>query len=176
MRLYRLVGWAALALAAGCSSMSYNPLKWIGVIKDPENMPRPLTPAGSSVKVHSVWTAAVGKSGPYALRPAISSGRLYAANAEGVITVTNYDSNGDSYDVPDSRSAKLNVTGSNESYSGKFDVPFGFDTNFTGGTDASGWHLDIDRPIFDIHVSGTGKPTMQQQLSIASAYFAHDGW
>ena len=89
MRISRLVGCAALMIAAGCSS--YNPLKWAGIIKDPENTPSPLTPVGSSVKVHSIWTATVGKATVYALRPAIAGGRLYAASAEGVITVLQED-------------------------------------------------------------------------------------
>lgn len=76
---------AALALAAGCSS--YNPLKWVGIISEPAHPPTPLAPIEAKVTPHAVWTAAVGKSAGFNLRPAIEGGRVYAAAADGTISV-----------------------------------------------------------------------------------------
>jgi outer membrane protein assembly factor BamB len=85
----RLAALAALAFAAGCSS--YNPLKWVGIMSDPANPPTPLTPIEAKVTPRAAWTASVGKSAGLNLRPAIAGGRVYAASAEGTITIVAED-------------------------------------------------------------------------------------
>jgi outer membrane protein assembly factor BamB len=76
---------AALALAAACSS--YNPLKWVGIMSDPANPPTPLAPIEPKLTPRAAWTASVGKSAGLNLRPAIEGGRVYAASADGAISV-----------------------------------------------------------------------------------------
>jgi outer membrane protein assembly factor BamB len=85
MKPARLAALAALAFAAGCSS--YNPLKWVGIMNDPAHPPTPLAPIEAKVAPRAAWTASVGKSAGLNLRPAIDGGRVYAASAEGSITV-----------------------------------------------------------------------------------------
>jgi len=85
----RLAALAAVVLAAGCSS--YNPLKWVGIISDPANPPTPLSPIEPKVAPRAAWTASVGKSAGLNLRPAIAGGRVYAASADGTITIVAED-------------------------------------------------------------------------------------
>jgi outer membrane protein assembly factor BamB len=81
----RVAALAALAFAAGCAS--YNPLKWVGIMSDPTHPPTPLAAIDAKVTPRAAWTASVGKSAGLNLRPAIDGGRVYAASAEGTITV-----------------------------------------------------------------------------------------
>jgi len=85
MRLARLALLAPLALAAACGA--YNPLVWIGVKSLPAHPPTPLAPFNEKVRLRAAWHAEVGKSAGYHLRPAIEAGKVYAASAEGVISV-----------------------------------------------------------------------------------------
>jgi len=85
----RSAALAALLIAAGCSS--YNPLKWVGIMSDPANPPVPLSPIEAKVTPRAAWTASVGKSAGLNLRPAIAGGRVYAASAEGNISIVAED-------------------------------------------------------------------------------------
>jgi len=85
----RSAALAALVIAAGCSS--YNPLKWVGIMSDPANPPTPLAPIEAKVTPRAAWTASVGKSAGLNLRPAIAGGRVYAASAEGNISIVAED-------------------------------------------------------------------------------------
>jgi outer membrane protein assembly factor BamB len=89
MRALRLAALAPAFLAAACSS--YNPLVWIGIMSTPANPPTPLTPIEAKVTPRAVWTASVGKSKGFNLRPAIDQGKVYAAAADGTITVVAED-------------------------------------------------------------------------------------
>src|SRR5665213_1685888 len=66
---------------------TYNPLRWMGIYGEPANPPTPLTPIVAKVTVRAAWTASVGKSGDFMLRPAVGSGHVYAASADGAFTV-----------------------------------------------------------------------------------------
>src|SRR5258708_2126226 len=80
------LGAIALALgAAGCGS--WNPLVAVGIISEPANKPTPLAPIQATVTPRVVWTARVGKGVPFRFRPVIEGGRVYAAAADGGITV-----------------------------------------------------------------------------------------
>ncbi len=80
------LGAIALALgAAGCGS--WNPLVAVGIVSEPANKPTPLTPIQATVTPRSVWTARVGKGTPFHFRPVVEGGRVYAAAADGGITV-----------------------------------------------------------------------------------------
>jgi outer membrane protein assembly factor BamB len=88
-RALRLAALAPLALAAACSS--YNPLVWVGIMSTPANPPTPLTPIEAKVTPRAVWSASVGKSKGFNLRPAIDQGKVYAAAADGTVTVVAED-------------------------------------------------------------------------------------
>lgn len=86
MRLaLRAAALAVLALAAACGSL--NPLRWVGIEHGPAHPPTPLAPFQAKVTPVVAWRAAVGKSASLNLRPAIHGGRVYAADADGDITV-----------------------------------------------------------------------------------------
>lgn len=85
MRIVRLAALAPLALAAACSS--YNPLKWVGIVSEPAHPPTPLAPIEAKLTPRAAWTASVGKSAGLNLRPAIEGGQVYAAAADGAISV-----------------------------------------------------------------------------------------
>ena len=85
MRIVRLAALAPLALAAACSS--YNPLKWVGIVSEPAHPPTPLAPIDAKLTPRAAWTASVGKSPGLNLRPAIEGGQVYAAAADGGISV-----------------------------------------------------------------------------------------
>jgi len=76
---------AVLLAAAGCSS--WNPLVAIGLKSEPAHKPTPLTPIEATVTPRAVWTANVGKSVGLGLRPQADGGRVYAAAADGTVTV-----------------------------------------------------------------------------------------
>jgi len=85
MRIVRLAALAPLVLAAACSS--YNPLKWVGIVSEPAHPPTPLAPIDARLTPRAAWTASVGKSAGFNLRPAIAGGHVYAAAADGGISV-----------------------------------------------------------------------------------------
>lgn len=75
----------ASALVAGCTT--YNPLVAVGIMTEPAYKPTPLGPVTGSVLPKAVWIAAVGKSDGFIFRPVVEDGRIYAAAAEGAVTV-----------------------------------------------------------------------------------------
>jgi outer membrane protein assembly factor BamB len=80
---------AALAAAAGCSS--WNPLVALGLQNAPANKPTPLAPITASVTPRAVWTVAAGKSQGYSFRPVVFERRIYAAAADGTVTLIDED-------------------------------------------------------------------------------------
>ena len=83
--LLRLAALATLTLAAACSSV--NPLRWVGIVSAPAHPPTPLAQFEAKVTPRAAWTASVGKSDGLNLRPAIDGGRVYAASADGTLSV-----------------------------------------------------------------------------------------
>ena len=85
------LGAAALALVmAGCSS--WNPLVAMGIQSEPANKPTPLAPIKATVTPRAAWTASVGKSQGFNFRPVVQAARVYAAAADGTITILEEDS------------------------------------------------------------------------------------
>jgi outer membrane protein assembly factor BamB len=91
MRPLRAILAAGLLALAGCSSWSWNPLVAVGILAEPANKPTPLGPVKSTVALKAAWSVSVGKSGGYAFRPAYEGGRIYAAAADGTITILDED-------------------------------------------------------------------------------------
>lgn len=90
MRIARSAA-ALLALGlAGCAS--YNPLVWLGIKNEPANKPTPLAPIDETAKPRAVWSASVGKPGEYRFQPAENGARIYAAAADGTISVIEAES------------------------------------------------------------------------------------
>ena len=78
----RLTALGALALVlTGCTAVSS---WWRG---SDARQPTALTEIRASVTPRAAWTASVGKSGGYPLHPDVDGGRVYAASADGTITV-----------------------------------------------------------------------------------------
>ena len=90
MRLLHVAAAAALLLPAACST--WNPLVAIGIKSEPAHKPTPLTPITAQVNATAAWTANVGKSGAFRFRPDVEGGRVYAAAADGNVTVLEEDS------------------------------------------------------------------------------------
>jgi outer membrane protein assembly factor BamB len=88
MRLRVAVCAAALALT-GCST--WNPLVAVGIMSEPANKPTPIAPIKASLSPRIAWTQSVGKSGGYAFRPAIYERRVYAAAADGNVSIVDED-------------------------------------------------------------------------------------
>jgi outer membrane protein assembly factor BamB len=87
---HRLAPLACLVLAAclsGCSTWSWNPLVTVGIMSEPANKPAPLGPVTASVLPKAVWITQVGKASGFGFRPDVEAGRVYAASAEGPLTV-----------------------------------------------------------------------------------------
>jgi outer membrane protein assembly factor BamB len=80
---------ASFALA-GCTT--YNPLVALGIQSEPPHQPTPLGPVTGKVLPKAVWVTPVGKSGGYAFRPDIEGGRIYAAAADGAVTILDEES------------------------------------------------------------------------------------
>ena len=80
---------AAAAGLAGCST--WNPLVAMGIQSEPAHKPTPLVAFDARMTPRIVWTASVGKSGGFALRPDIEGGKVYVATADGVITIFDED-------------------------------------------------------------------------------------
>ena len=75
---------------AGCSS--WNPLVALGMRSDVAHKPTPLAPITASVTPRAVWTQGVGKGGGFSFRPDVEGGRIYAAAADGNISILEEDS------------------------------------------------------------------------------------
>ena len=85
MRAAHLALAAAFLLPAACSS--WNPLVAVGIMSQPGHKPTPLTPIKESVTPRMAWSAQVGKGGGFSFRPDVADGRVYAAAADGSISV-----------------------------------------------------------------------------------------
>ncbi len=85
MKAFRLTLLAPLVLAAACAS--YNPLRWVGLMDEPPNTPTPLAAIKATVHPAAAWTASVGKAKEFAFQPAVDAGRIYAAAADGTVSV-----------------------------------------------------------------------------------------
>ena len=84
----RLAACIAAAALAGCSTPStWNPLRWVGITDAPANQPTPLTEIRATVRPSAAWTASVGKAAGFHFRPAVQSGRVHVASADGVVTL-----------------------------------------------------------------------------------------
>ena len=89
MRIARAACVAAALALCGCSS--YNPLVALGFKSEAANKPTALAPINASANPRAIWTASVGKSRGYELKPAFSGGRIYAADADGDVTALEED-------------------------------------------------------------------------------------
>ena len=87
MRIAHLALAAACLLPAGCATWSWNPLIALGIKSEPAHKPTPLGPISATVTPRAAWTAQVGKSGDFTFRPEAEAGRVYAAAADGTLTV-----------------------------------------------------------------------------------------
>ena len=76
---------AASLLVAGCGT--YNPLRWVGLVDPPSNDPTKLTEIKATVAPRAAWSTDVGKSGGFRFRPVVVGGRVYAASADGMVTL-----------------------------------------------------------------------------------------
>ena len=76
---------AASLLVAGCGT--YNPLRWVGLVDPPSNDPTKLTEIKATVVPRAAWSTDVGKSGGFRFRPVVVGGRVYAASADGMVTL-----------------------------------------------------------------------------------------
>src|SRR5260221_2801888 len=85
MRILSAILATGLLALAGCTS--WNPLVAVGILAEPANKPTPLGPVKSTIALKAAWTVPVGKSGGYAFRPGYEGGRIYAAAADGTITI-----------------------------------------------------------------------------------------
>jgi len=86
MRAARHAFAALVAFAlAGCAS--YNPLVSLGITSEPAHKPTELTPITETLKPRAVWSTGVGKSTPFIFKPDAEGGKIYAAAADGTITV-----------------------------------------------------------------------------------------
>ena len=89
--LARIAAAAAACLAlSGCGS--WNPLVAVGLQSEPANKPTPLAEIKATVTPRVSWTASVGKSQGFAFRPAVYERRVYAASADGGISIIDEDS------------------------------------------------------------------------------------
>lgn len=78
----QLLGIAAAALLAGCSTLSaLNPFSR----DDPRNAPAPLVEFSPAMSLRTAWSVQVGKAGPFSFTPAFAGGSLYAAAADGTV-------------------------------------------------------------------------------------------
>ncbi len=89
MRILSAILATGLLALAGCTS--WNPLVAVGILAEPANKPTPLGPVKSTIALKAAWTVPVGKSGGYAFRPGYEGGRIYAAAADGTITILDED-------------------------------------------------------------------------------------
>ena len=90
----RAAAGALVALGlAGCGSPpSYNPLVWVGISSVPANKPTELAPIKATVTPQVAWRASVGKGQDFTFYPALEGSRVYAAAADGTLSVVEMDS------------------------------------------------------------------------------------
>ncbi|MGE5095305.1 MAG: outer membrane protein assembly factor BamB [Betaproteobacteria bacterium] len=81
---------ATLLAVGGCSS--WNPLVAMGIRSEPAHKPTPLAPINATVTPRAAWSANVGKSGGFAFRPQLEGDRVYAAAADGAVSVLDAES------------------------------------------------------------------------------------
>ncbi|MGZ5034073.1 MAG: outer membrane protein assembly factor BamB [Usitatibacter sp.] len=91
MRTLRIALAAAFLLPALAGCSSWNPLVALGFRSEPAHKPTELAPINAAVTPRAAWTANVGKSGGFNFRPDVEGGRIYAAAADGTITVLEED-------------------------------------------------------------------------------------
>jgi outer membrane protein assembly factor BamB len=82
---------AALALAALAGCSSWNPLVALGLKSEPAHKPTPLAPIDAKVTPRAAWSADVGKAREFVFRPDVEGGRVYAASADGMVTILEED-------------------------------------------------------------------------------------
>jgi outer membrane protein assembly factor BamB len=92
MSLARVALAAALLLPTACSTWTWNPLVAIGIRSQPAHKPTPLAAFDAKVTPRVAWTMNVGKAGDYRFRPDLEGGRVYAAAADGNVTVVEEES------------------------------------------------------------------------------------
>lgn len=89
MRPLRLALFAAAALTlAGCS---WSPLVALGFKTEPADKPTVLAPINAQVTPRALWTAHTGKAQGFDFRPVSQGGQVYAAAADGTISVFDED-------------------------------------------------------------------------------------
>jgi outer membrane protein assembly factor BamB len=89
----RRIAAAGVVLAAGLAGCSsWNPLVVVGIMSEPANKPTPLGPVTATVLPKAAWIQQVGKASGFGFRPEVESARVYAASAEGPLTVLELDS------------------------------------------------------------------------------------
>ncbi len=77
---------AGRALAAGCA-LALGGCGYFGFFKDADKKPLPLAEISAKVTPKVVWTASVGKEGDYRFFPRVDGGRVFAAAADGTISL-----------------------------------------------------------------------------------------
>ena len=77
-------------LLSACSS--WNPLVALGIKSEPANKPTPLAPITATVTPRAAWTVSAGKSAGFRFRPAVDGGRVFAAAADGALTIVDEES------------------------------------------------------------------------------------
>lgn len=92
MRLALAAALAALGLAGCGSPPSYNPLVWVGIQSVPANKPTPLAPINATVTPRIAWSASIGKSQDFTFYPTLEGSRIYAAAADGTVSVVDMES------------------------------------------------------------------------------------
>ena len=85
MRTLKLALAALLLAPAACTT--WNPLVAVGIMTEPAHAPTKLGPFKPAVTPRATWTAQVGKGGAFSFRPDSEGGRIYAAAADGTITI-----------------------------------------------------------------------------------------
>ena len=86
----RIAAALCALLVAGCGTLSWNPVNWFR--GQPAHKPTPLTEIRATVTPRAQWTVPVGKSGGFRFHPEVAGGRVYAAAADGTVTVVEEDS------------------------------------------------------------------------------------
>jgi outer membrane protein assembly factor BamB len=92
MRALRVAAACAVLLTAVSGCGGWSPLVALGMKSDVAHKPTPLAPITASVTPRAVWTQGVGKSGGFGFRPDVEGGRIYAAAADGTISILEEDS------------------------------------------------------------------------------------
>lgn len=85
MKSLKLALAAALLAPAACST--WNPLVAVGIMNEPAHKPTPLVAFKPAITPRAAWTAQVGKGGGFSFRPDSDGGRIYAAAADGSVTI-----------------------------------------------------------------------------------------